>query len=200
MRGLNRLVLAGVALAVCFIMARPARAEIILDIYNDGSGNVIAAANGSLDLTDLTFEDNNTLNKFVWASATIMSSGGAEAIYGGSISGPSSWGAGGFEAPNSASGDPLLVGDQIGVPLGYASGASLSAEDIFNGNTIDAMGLTPGTYTYNWGTGPDADSIVVNISETAPISSSPEPATGLLAMAVVGAGLFFRRLHAKSAN
>jgi hypothetical protein len=40
--------------------------------------------------------------------------------------------------------------------------------------TIAGLGLTPGTYTYSWGSGVTADSLVVEINGTSP---APDPAS-----------------------
>jgi hypothetical protein len=51
------------------------------------------------------------------------------------------------------------------------------------------MGLTPGTYTYPWGTGPHADSLTVQINP------APEPASlSLIAFATLA--MFHRRRRA----
>jgi MYXO-CTERM domain-containing protein len=47
--------------------------------------------------------------------------------------------------------------------------------------TIAGLGLTPGTYTYTWGTGGTANSLTINISGV------PEPAS--LTMAATAAAL-----------
>ena len=68
------------------------------------------------------------------------------------------------------------------LPTGYVSGTTLNSSSIFLGTTLADLGLLNGSsYTYNYGTGLNADSIVFNVG--APV---PEPAS----MALVGAGLF----------
>ena len=70
----------------------------------------------------------------------------------------------------------------IFLPTGYVSGTTLNSSSIFLGTTLADLGLLNGSsYTYNYGTGLNADSIVFNVG--APV---PEPAS----MALVGAGLF----------
>jgi hypothetical protein len=49
------------------------------------------------------------------------------------------------------------------VQAGYVSGSSLSATTTWNNQTLATMGLTGGTYTFSWGAGVNADSLVVNI-------------------------------------
>jgi hypothetical protein len=77
------------------------------------------------------------------------------------------------------------------VPLGYKSGGLLSDTAIFDNTTIAKLGLTPGTYTWTWGSGADADSFVVDVA------SVPEPATW--AMMILGfAGIGFMAYRRKS--
>jgi hypothetical protein len=65
---------------------------------------------------------------------------------------------------------------------------------VFSNNTLDTLGLTPGTYTYTWGAGAVADSIVVNISDAA-LSATPEPSTAFLGITGIGAAIAFLRLR-----
>jgi hypothetical protein len=82
------------------------------------------------------------------------------------------------------------------VPSGYTSGSSLSDSDTFDSTTISALGLTPGTYTYTWGSGGNADSLTVDIQ-----GAAPEPGTvcllsvGVLALALNGVRMRKRTLH-----
>ena len=116
------------------------------------------------------------------------------------ITGPSSFGSGGLiGTPDAPSGD--LVGIALGahllVPSGYASGSALSDSMAFDGGTYALMGLTPGTYTWSWGTpGTNFDSFVLDIH---PVTESvPEPST--LAVLVAGLlGLGFVKRKAKRA-
>jgi hypothetical protein len=163
-------------------------------------------ANGEFDLTNLTFLAFANQPEFVEANQAGLTSGlfGVYAVYD-NISGPHSWGSGGLVNAGSGSGNLFgLDGDfsDLIVPRGYVSGTSLSSEDTFFGNSIDGLGLTPGTYTYTWGTGGHADSLVVNISETAPGSSppTPEPGTALLGIIGMGAAIAFRRTRTNVAK
>jgi len=63
----------------------------------------------------------------------------------------------------------------------------------WTGETLAGLGVTPGTYTWTWGNGADADSFTLNAGE-APPSGVPEPASlGLLATGLIGLGLGARR-------
>src|SRR5262249_22787531 len=69
--------------------------------------------------------------------------------------------------------------------------------DTWNGATIASLGAIPGTYTWHWGTGANADSFTLNI--IAP-SAAPEPASlALLAMGLAGLGMVVRTRRSLSA-
>jgi hypothetical protein len=76
---------------------------------------------------------------------------------------PNSFGSG-YTAPTSFTGDAFGIqngslGKDIIVPIGYTSGSPLSGTATFANKTISSMGLTPGTYLYDWG----SDSITLLI-------------------------------------
>jgi hypothetical protein len=50
--------------------------------------------------------------------------------------------------------------------------------------TLDSLGITPGTYVRNWGSGANADSLTLQINSPGPVPV-PEPGSALL----LGAGL-----------
>ena len=73
-----------------------------------------------------------------------------------SISGPTNFGSGGETPANSGSGD--LVGisrTMLVVPHLYVSGNALSDTSTWNNATFASLGVTPGTYVWTWGPGPD---------------------------------------------
>ncbi|MNL72451.1 hypothetical protein D3C87_1977660 [compost metagenome] len=47
------------------------------------------------------------------------------------------------------------------LPVGYVSGSALSGATTFAGATFASLGVTPGTYTWTFGAGAAADSVVV---------------------------------------
>ena len=53
-------------------------------------------------------------------------------------------------------------GNAVTVPIGYTSGF-LSGTSTYVGKTFATLGITPGTYTYTWGSGPNASSIILQI-------------------------------------
>jgi hypothetical protein len=71
------------------------------------------------------------------------------------------------------------------------SGAKLSNTMTFTGETFTMLGVKPGTYTYTWGTGANADSLIVEIGAV------PEPASlTLLAVGLAGLGMVVHRRRA----
>jgi hypothetical protein len=111
------------------------------------------------------------------------------------LTGPSSFGTGGAEAANSATGALVIAAGEpgeIGIPIGYTSGAFLESSETWNSETISSLGLIAGDYTYTWGTGDTADFIAVNIE--APSIPTSEPASvALLLAALFGLALVRRR-------
>ena len=76
------------------------------------------------------------------------------------------------------------------MPSGYVSGANLSETAAYNGATFASLHLTPGTYTWSWGTGANADSFTLQIG---PLAVVPEPASlALLVMGLAGLGMMRR--------
>jgi hypothetical protein len=73
------------------------------------------------------------------------------------------------------------------VPVGYVSGTVLSDSATWTGQSLASLGLTPGTYTYTWGSGIHADSATVQIGNT-----TPEPGTVPLLGAILALGLAAR--------
>ena len=144
-----------------------------LTITQVGS-DVVWSGSGSLNLTALTIGTTGGItpgfaaNQAIWAigpSGNYSPYGGASLIYPTTMAG----GAGGGITTPSGSGDIVGVlpggasGRQIIVPTGYTSGASLSGSVTYPGTTISGLGLSGGTYTWAWGSGGNASSIVMVI-------------------------------------
>jgi hypothetical protein len=187
------------ALELCAGVAVPAQAAYVVTLQQVGA-NVVATGSGTIDLTGLTPTD--TTNDF--RSGIIPNTGAIaigtpifenEDLYTG-FSGPSSFGSGVGTFPSSSgSGDKVAIdGDLLAVPTGYISGHALADTSIYDAATFATLGVTPGTYEWTWGTGPDADSFTLQIGPVA----VPEPASSLplLVMGLAGLGLVLRTRRA----
>jgi hypothetical protein len=136
----------------------------ILEVGSD----VIMSGSGSLNVTGLIEGSvqtaggiNGTLGYWVIGQTNPFF---ARKFFGSNLNVyPNSFGSG-YTAPTSYSGDTFGIqngslGKDIVLPLGYTSGSPLSGTATFANKTISSMGLTPGTYLYDWG----SDSITLQI-------------------------------------
>jgi hypothetical protein len=193
---------AGAALLAmaCFgIGARTARADSLYTVTLEQVGNnVVATGSGSINLTDLS----NSLGITSFApflnpsyAALYVGSGEGNGYTG--ISGPSDFGSGGANGLATGTGEVAgICGSTncdspyawVVVPQGYVSGAALSGNETWDDTTLASLGVTPGTYTWTWGSGANTGSFVLDIGAPA---VTPEPAsliffgTGLLGLAAL---------------
>jgi len=168
------------------LSVQPARANYIVTLEQVGS-NVVATGTGAIDLTGLsllgtTSTEDPLINPHVGFILT-----GASAIQDGyaGVNGPGNFGSGNGGFASSGSGD--LVGifginSILGVPAGYVSGTALSDTSTYNNATFSNLGVTPGTYVWSWGTGPDQKFTLDVRAAAAPDSGST---LGLLFLSVI---------------
>lgn len=177
-------------------------AAVMVTVAETG-GDVVFSANGTLDLTDLSVVAAGTSSAFlfyynstdsVWALGASPSSqldvtyfGGFTKVGGNFLSGPLSITA------TSGTGTRFGIDEGIGsgrliVPDGFAGG-SVSATSVYASTDFATLGLVQGTYQWQWGTGPTADFITMNVV--------PEPGsfTMVLSAAAVCAASLRRRSH-----
>jgi hypothetical protein len=179
--------------------ATPTHASITIDITQVGS-DVVASGSGTIDLRDLSYSFTGFTQANMAPSAGLISMGVAPGLnladaYTG-FTGPSAFGPGTQTQASSGSGSTFAIqvtGDPAGVPIlvvpaGYGSGTFLSATDTYSGQTFANLGLTPGTNTWRWGTGADADSLTVQIGPAAVV---PEPSTAIGAVVAAVAFLAY---------
>lgn len=188
------------------LFTSPAQATPYVVTLTEQGGNVVANGSGAIDLTGLTslsspVEVANSINADI---AQISNGAGvffaAIQAYTG-FTGPTSFGSGvnTFSA-SSGSGDEVGIagaGDSAAflpsflvVPSGYASDTALSDTATYTGQTLASLGVTPGTYTWTWGTGADQNFTLIIGTPT----SVPEPsALTLFGTALAGFFLITRR-------
>jgi hypothetical protein len=166
-----------------------ARAQFTVTVQQVGS-NVVATGSGSIDTSilgsagfgpEVAYLGPSTSTVFVGPATTIIPD-----VYQAAITGPSNFGSGlGMDA-TSGGGDFVGLAysaDNIDVPSGYVSGASLSDTSTWAGQSLSSLGITPGTY--NWIFGPETifvrpaapDSATDTDSFTLVIQPVPEPAS-----------------------
>jgi hypothetical protein len=114
--------------------------------------------------------------------------GGLLDLYDSGLFVPTNFGTGGnFVGPINGSGDLVGAGFTLGVPAGYTSGAKLSSTSTWERATFESLGVTPGVYTWTWGSGANADSFTLETlhgprwSEgTSRLDAAPEPSTWIM--------------------
>ena len=141
--------------------------------------DVVWSGSGSFNLTSLTLNENipGVTGGFNQPFAQFIigptSPSGATTYSGSSFTTfPTSFGSGGGLAPSSSSGSLFGVVQTAGpsgprevvVPQGYVSGTVISGSMTYNTQTITGMGLSGGTYTWAWGSGGNASSLVMTIT------------------------------------
>jgi hypothetical protein len=188
---------------LCFVALwmLPIHAEVIAYIYQSGT-DVLSSYAGTINFSDLALiSDAGTTPAFIAAAiATEVFEGtpGGAPVYLG-ITGPANLGTGSEMLATTTTGDTFgFAGDSVSellLPIGYVSGSSISGTDTWDDTSLAGLGLIAGTYNYTWGTGPNADSVVLNIG-FAPV---PEPSSlGLMSLAVLALLVFLRCRRASS--
>jgi hypothetical protein len=141
--------------------------------------DVVWSGSGSFNLTSLTLNENipgitGGFNRDFAQFIVGPTSPSAGTTYSGSsfTTFPTSFGSGSGFPPSSSSGSLFGVVQTTGpsgprevvVPQGYVSGTVISGSMTYNTQTIAGMGLSGGTYTWAWGSGGSASSIVMTIT------------------------------------
>ncbi len=190
--------------AVLALAAMPTRAHAVFTLtLSQSGGNVVINGSGTLNTTALSVASNGSFaGQFAPASALLVSGPTTNAavnfLGGGGFTGPTTFGIGGSAIASTGTGTIAgIFGSQhfLLVPTNYVSGTALTSSSTYNGATFASLNFTPGTYTYTWGTGVDADSLTVT-------SVVPEPTTwALLGLGAAGVGIVaFRRRRAVGAG
>jgi len=144
---------------------------------NEVGSNLVFSATGTANIAGLGSPTAYTFGDSINAglAAIIVTNGNNGEQYSG-INGPTNLGpGGGVVAPSSVSGDLIGVegfSSKLILPTGYVSGTQLDTSATYTAATFFTLGFTPGTYTYTWGSGGNADSLTVQIG---PASVTPTP-------------------------
>ena len=155
----------GMAVLIGFgLSTPPAQAGYVVTLTQQDMGgvnSVVATGSGPIDLTGLTINISGGDNARMFPSAAVILTGptsGQIDAYTGLTTGPTDFGSGGEVFASSGNGDLVGVAGAAGdlaVPTGYTSGNPLSDTSTYTNQTFATLGVTPGTYEWTWGTGPN---------------------------------------------
>lgn len=169
----NRILPAGAALAAAIVLLAPCAARAtpyVVKLVQRGS-NVVATGSGAFDLSGLVNRDGGPGPGYGTYAAIQPSQGylsvglnpSWSVIFDGysGLAGPVAFGSGVGQTPETSNaGDPVTIfgnfnGGFLFVPHGYVSDAALSSSATWDNASLASLGVTPGTYTWTWGTGAD---------------------------------------------
>jgi PEP-CTERM motif len=183
------------AVTMLALAAIPGRvdAAIVIDISDIGS-DVVASTRGSADLTDLTAIDTALLfapGEVTPSKGSITAGDPGQTLFYKGADGPKSFGTGGKTEASVGNGNfagvfavnPFALSPVILLPQKYASGTPLKGSSVFEGQSLESLGLNVGEYTYTWGVGEHADSLTIRVGDV------PEPSTwAMMLLGFVGLG------------
>lgn len=182
-------------LLLCIVCSK-ASGGFVVNMTEVGN-SVVATGNGTINTSALISAQLVVVGSFQGYAGPIdgeLALGTTQSLsldgYYNGIFGPTNFGSGPGASASSSSGDVFVylqsitsspVGGPILIlPSGY-SGTSLSSQSIWAGQSFATLGVTPGTYTWSWGSGANADFYTLN----AEITAVPEP--GSIALVAIGA-------------
>jgi hypothetical protein len=195
-----RSIVYGTCAVLSVAISTPSHASAVISFVQQ-AGGVVATGSGSIDRTDLfpSFSGNDGFTAVSGLNAyAVIGSIPQEfdsVTFESGASGPATFGTSTYITASSGSGDKFGIDAanysgpgtaRIWLPPTYVSGTALSANDTWTGATFASLGLTPGVYTYTWGSGVDADSLQVRIG-AAPLGGAPEPETWVMMLLGFGA-------------
>jgi surface protein len=156
----------------------PTSSPVVGDVVNmtllEVGGDVILSGAGTMNLTSLTnvqpfFRSSNLVPQASQFGCGLAGPGpfNSRLYTGSTFNSPANFGTGG-QTIGSGTGDFFGVtfaisNNQLFVPSGYTSGSFISGTTTFNSTTLATLGATPGTYTWSWGSGANASSIVMQV-------------------------------------
>lgn len=158
------------------LAASPAHAVYNI-VMTETGGNVVATGSGSINTAGMNLQVlPNTCNVMSPSGRTLCMGSGTAGLYSSLATPLPSFGTGFPAGLSSSSGHPFFVSDRaIYLPAGYVSGSALSSTATWNAKTFASLGVTPGTYTWSFGGGVNADSVVLNIVGATAPASAPLP-------------------------
>jgi SPRY domain len=132
--------------------------------------DVVWNGSGSFNLAALTSEGPGNIGGGYSANQAIWAIGPDVPVdtYSGTITYPSTFGGGGVAVTSNAGSTfgilPGGSGRLLYVPSGYVTNTNINGSSTYVSQTIAGMGLTPGVYTWSWGTGGNTSTLVMTIN------------------------------------
>jgi hypothetical protein len=132
--------------------------------------DVVWNGSGKFNLGALSFVGNPNIGAGYQSNMAIWAIGPNVTIdqYQGTITYPTSFGTGGTPVTTTSGSTfgilPGGSGRTLYVPSGYTSNTVISGTATYANNTIAGMGLSGGTYTWSWGSGGNASTLVMTIT------------------------------------
>lgn len=192
------------ALTLALAASQNAHATFVITLQQSGN-NVVATGTGTIDVSDLElyYHDGNTGALVTPADPVLFVGGGPADEYDVSFGSNPTFGQSGQEEFASASSGGLagvfgVSGGQnvVFVPASYTSGSLFTDGATWDNATLASLGITPGTYTWTFGSGIDTDYVILNVVAPAAVVPTPEPAAlGLLGIGLAVLGLARFRGH-----
>jgi hypothetical protein len=183
---------------LALVLFTPTSRGGLIITFSQVGANVEAQGVGSLDLSALKFNGiTGALTPYVTPVQGALQIGKPQSPfttgeYDGAI-GPTSLGTGPLAVASTSAGTSVGIVPFPGpealllLPPQYTSGNPLTASATWDNTTISGLGLTPGTYTWTWGSGATADFLEVDI----PSVAVPEPSSMILAGMAIGVTSFY---------
>jgi len=193
-----------VTLCAAMAVSMSAQAAFQFELKEVGP-DVVLTGSGSFNIAGLTPRTGFTNGGgFLGPNFPLLQVGASGApmdVYSVAAVGASTFGTFGFVAAGVATGDAIAFASdlnhvfgpndwRLSVPAGYISGTQLSGSATFTGRSFASLGITPGTYTWSWGSSiATGDSVTLNA-----VSAVPEPSSVAMALAGLGVlGVWARR-------
>ena len=179
-------------------LLQPILASVIIDVREVGS-DVVATATGTLDLSGRSSASGKSIyGRFSSLSGgDRVSIGSSTSVIGSGYAGLS---ATTFEfaskSTTATSGSGLIfeldqATDMVYVPSGSSGILSINSSSTWTGYSISSLGLTPGTYQWDWTGGTTTESFTLNIYSPVP---EPQQYALVAGMGLLGFALWRRKL------
>jgi len=150
---------------IALLFTGTVHAGILINLDEVGSDVVASSSGGSLDLSALSLWTTGTYDPALNPNQAVLmigSTGSSDSYI--INSGPQLGSTIGYFPADTSSGSPYGLGSQqvLHTPAGYTSGDTLGASSAtWLNKSFTDFGITPGTYTYDWGSGATYDSVTV---------------------------------------